>query len=158
VKIVGRCPVNMLLYPGDSYKSSWVCDCRPLHVYFPKIDSCHKVFSRGPCPERYCVYLPINETVPICVANPCTQSNYVFYKDNCYKLGTIGRPCLQDEQLSINKTTFQLDCQKKHVSRKRNAPSTEKVASINSIINPKCNYGYRVDASNVCKLISNRIN
>ncbi|XP_025988507.1 uncharacterized protein LOC105200400 isoform X2 [Solenopsis invicta] len=110
IYIPGRCPDDMLLYPGDTDKDAWVCDCRARFLYFPLNDSCHEAYRQGPCPSGNYVVLPENETIPRCVENPCSQDGMVQYNGTCYSLRTIG-PCGPDGILSVNEATFQLECE-----------------------------------------------
>jgi hypothetical protein len=110
VSIPGSCPKDMLLYPGDSAKNAWVCDCRPRFLYFPSNNSCHEAYRQGPCPPENYVVLPENETVPYCVENPCLEDGVVPYNDTCYPLRTIGGPCAPEGVIGVNETTFQLEC------------------------------------------------
>lgn len=99
----------MLLYSDDGPRSAWVCDCQPYYVYFPRNDSCHEAFRRGPCAERHYVYLPLNESLPRCVENPCVEDGVVPFKGDCYPLGLKDGPC-EGGVLGVNETTFQLQC------------------------------------------------
>ncbi|CAL1679508.1 unnamed protein product [Lasius platythorax] len=110
VSIPDSCPKNMLLYPGDSARDVWVCDCRPRFLYFPLNDSCHEAYRQGPCPPWNYVVLPENEAVPRCVQNPCLEDGVVPYNDTCYPLKTTGGPCAPDGVITVNETTFQLEC------------------------------------------------
>ncbi|XP_001604806.1 uncharacterized protein LOC100121214 [Nasonia vitripennis] len=110
VKVQDQCPENMLLYPDDGPKSTWVCDCKPRFVYFPKTDSCHEAFLQGPCPLHHYVYLAPNDTIPRCVNNPCSSEGLVHFGGLCHQLRTPGGPCGNDRVLGVNETTFQLEC------------------------------------------------
>ena len=110
VYALGECPENMLLYPGDGDKSTWICDCRPTFLYFPLSDTCHQAYAKGPCAPGNYVVLPKNESVPKCVKNPCTEEGEVKYNGVCYPLRTVGGPCAPNGVLGINDTTFEIEC------------------------------------------------
>ncbi|XP_043255037.1 uncharacterized protein LOC122398860 [Colletes gigas] len=110
VSIPGQCPQNMLLYPGDGNKSTWICDCRPRFLYFPLNDTCHEAYMQGPCAPQDYVVLPKNEAVPKCIKNPCNVNGLVPYNGTCYSLRTIGGPCAPNGVLGVNETTFELEC------------------------------------------------
>lgn len=116
ISIPGSCPKDMLLYPGDSAKNAWVCDCRPRFLYFPLNNSCHEAYRQGPCPPNNYVVLPEDEAVPRCVENPCLEDGVVPYNDTCYPLKTIGGPCAPDGVIGVNETTFQLECVKTNIA------------------------------------------
>ncbi|XP_011876351.1 PREDICTED: uncharacterized protein LOC105566732 [Vollenhovia emeryi] len=104
------CPKDMLRYPGDGGKDSWVCDCRPRFLYFPLNDSCYEAYRQGPCPPKNYVVLPEDEAVPRCVENPCSVDGEVQFNDTCYPLRTRGGPCAPDGVIGVNETTFELEC------------------------------------------------
>ncbi|XP_018317949.1 uncharacterized protein [Mycetomoellerius zeteki] len=110
VSIPGRCPKDMLLYPGDSAKDAWVCDCRPRFLYFPLNNSCYEAYRRGPCPPKNYVVLPEDDAIPRCIENPCLKDGEVPFNGTCYPLRTIGGPCAPDGVIGVNETTFQLEC------------------------------------------------
>ncbi|XP_066598243.1 uncharacterized protein [Prorops nasuta] len=110
VSIPGQCPKNMLLYPGDSSNSTWICDCRPRFLYFPLNDSCFEAYKQGPCRKHYYVVLNEERAVPQCVPNPCMEDGLVRYNNTCYALRTIGGPCDPDGVLGVNETTFTVEC------------------------------------------------
>ncbi|XP_015584984.1 uncharacterized protein LOC107262868 [Cephus cinctus] len=110
VMIPGRCPENMLLYPGDGHVSAWICDCRPRFLYFPLNNSCHEAYMRGPCLPKEYVVLPLGESVPKCEKNPCLEDGLVQYNNTCYGLKTSGGPCAPDGVLGVNETTFEIEC------------------------------------------------
>lgn len=110
VSIPDSCPKNMLLYPGDGVKSTWVCDCIPRFLYFPLNDSCYEAYRQGPCPFMNYVVLPKDEAVPRCEQNPCLDDGVVPYNGTCYPLKTAGGPCAPDGTINVNETTFQLEC------------------------------------------------
>lgn len=110
VSIPDRCPKNMLLYPGDGAKITWVCDCKPRFLYFPLNNSCHEAYRRGPCLSENYVVLPEGEAVPRCEKNPCLEDGVVPYNGTCYPLKTVGGPCAPNGTISVNETTFQLEC------------------------------------------------
>ncbi|XP_025990423.1 uncharacterized protein LOC105208281 [Solenopsis invicta] len=107
----GHCPKDMIVYNLiDSEKNESICDCRPRFLYFRLNDSCHEAYRQGPCPPKNYVVLPENEMVPRCVENPCLQDGMVQYNAKCYPLRKKG-PCASNEMiLSVNETTFQLEC------------------------------------------------
>ncbi|XP_018372855.1 PREDICTED: uncharacterized protein LOC108767445 isoform X2 [Trachymyrmex cornetzi] len=110
ISIPGRCPKDMLLYPGDSAKDAWVCDCRPRFLYFPLNNSCYEAYRQGPCPPKNYVVLPEDDAIPRCVENPCLKDGEVPFNGTCYPLRTIGGPCAPDGVIGVNETTFQLEC------------------------------------------------
>ncbi|KAI4484840.1 PREDICTED: uncharacterized protein LOC106793926 [Polistes canadensis] len=109
VSIPGHCPENMLLYPSDGNKLTWVCDCRPRFLYFPLNDTCYEAYKQGPCPPQHYVILPEGEAVPQCVKNPCLEDGLVKYNNVCYPLRTIGGPCAP-AVIGVNATNFKLEC------------------------------------------------
>jgi len=110
VSIPDSCPENMLLYPGNGAKNSWVCDCRPRFLYFPLNNSCYEAYRQGPCSYKNYVVLLKNEVFPRCMENPCSEDSIVPYNGECYPLRTIGGPCAPTGVLGVNETTFQLEC------------------------------------------------
>jgi hypothetical protein len=105
------CPKDMIVYNlNDSEKNESICDCRPRFLYFPLSNSCYEAYRQGPCPPNNYVVLPEDETVPRCVENPCLQDGMVQYNGKCYHLRTEGGPCAANDILSVNETTFQLEC------------------------------------------------
>ncbi|XP_012063367.1 PREDICTED: uncharacterized protein LOC105626682 [Atta cephalotes] len=110
VSIPDSCPENMLLYPGNGAKNSWVCDCRPRFLYFPLNNSCYEAYRQGPCSYKNYVVLLKNEVLPRCMENPCSEDSIVPYNGECYPLRTIGGPCAPTGVLGVNETTFQLEC------------------------------------------------
>ncbi|XP_033339272.1 uncharacterized protein LOC117227852 [Megalopta genalis] len=106
----GQCPENMYIYPGYGNKSAWICDCKPTFLYFPLNDSCYAAYRQGPCPPKNYVVLPKNEATPQCVKNPCSEDGLVQYNNECYPLRTIGGPCAPKGVLTINETTFEIEC------------------------------------------------
>lgn len=106
----GRCPKDMLLYPGYGNVSVWVCDCRPRFLYFPVNHSCHEAYRQGPCPTDQYVILPKGEAVPRCEKNPCREDGLVPFENGCHPLRTAGGPCAPAGVLGVNETTFDLEC------------------------------------------------
>ncbi|XP_012255193.1 uncharacterized protein LOC105685556 [Athalia rosae] len=105
-----RCPINMLLYPGDGNTSAWECDCKRGYLYFPLNDSCFPAYRQGPCePQNYAV-LSLGEAIPKCQTNPCLKDGLVFFKNMCYELRKVGGPCAHGQYIDVNETTFQLEC------------------------------------------------
>lgn len=100
----------MFLYPGDGNKSTWICDCRPKYLYFPSNNSCHEAYRQGPCPKWNYIILPLNESIPKCVENPCIKDGLVPYNGTCYSLYTEIAPCAPNGILGVNETTFVLEC------------------------------------------------
>jgi len=102
-----RCPKNTL-YPVENEIDIWMCECKLGFMYFPLDDSCYEAYKQGPCPSKNYLVLPVNETLPRCVENPCLEDGIVPYNGACYPLQTIGIPCNPNYRLQVDITTFQL--------------------------------------------------
>ncbi|XP_014205820.1 uncharacterized protein LOC106637531 [Copidosoma floridanum] len=135
-----KCAEHMLLYDGR-------CDCKPLYIYFPLNDSCHEAFRRGPCPDSHYVYMPLNESLPSCVENPCVMDGIVPFEDGCYPLGMKEGPC-KGGALGVNETTFQLQCLDTSIGPHVIIDAPRK----------SCPKGSRRNNQGVCKVILLKIN
>lgn len=105
-----QCPENMLLYAGDGNISAWICDCIAGYLYFPLNNSCHEAYRQGPCAPQHYVILPPGEVVPKCEKNPCLEDGLVSYNGTCSRVKTNEGPCPDKGILTVNETTFQLEC------------------------------------------------
>lgn len=67
------------------YPSFFSCDCRPSHLYLPRVEKCFPAYRnyQNICEEGN-ILVP-NKTVPQCVKNDCGL-NEVFFNGACEKL------------------------------------------------------------------------
>ena len=108
---------NELLYPGDR-EGDWACDCKPGYIYHPLSNKCWESHRRGPCSESQLLILNKNNKVPECQYNVCPEQDLVFFKNSCYKLGSL-EPCSQEHgprpiMLTVDATTMELTCSDLH--------------------------------------------
>lgn len=90
---------------------NYSCKCKETFLFSKENVSCYKAYRQGPCAEGNYFVLPLEETEPKCIKNPCLDDGLVPYNGNCHHVYKTGTPCSDNfHELSVNINDFQLTC------------------------------------------------